>query len=170
MLVSQASFAEIVGVSRKSVSVWKKEGRVIMVGKLVDVEASRIALQKFTSSRSRIYGNVIAMRWASNTETPEGNNVDPEFPPLPGAVANLTAAAESWAEDAAIAMLRHLPEPTVREVHADLLATWRKEGAELADDDIDPPPGYVSWADHPSFAAPVTTNWDELREIAGATP
>src|SRR5579859_6990272 len=50
--VTQADFARIHGVSRKTVTRWKSEGRIVMAGDLVDVEASNASLD--SQGRSRV--------------------------------------------------------------------------------------------------------------------
>ncbi|WP_298284839.1 hypothetical protein [Acidocella sp.] len=52
MLVSQAQFAREMGVSRKTVTIWKSEGKIVMDGDLVDLAASRLELEKFSSPRA----------------------------------------------------------------------------------------------------------------------
>ena len=42
---TQAAFARRHGVSRKTVTVWKQQGRLVLVGSLVDVAASDARLQ-----------------------------------------------------------------------------------------------------------------------------
>jgi len=46
-LVSQAEFARMSGVSAKTISHWKKAGRLVLQGDQVDVEASRARLDKY---------------------------------------------------------------------------------------------------------------------------
>ena len=41
MLVTQAEFSRMKGVSRKTVSEWKREGRIVIVDGMVDVERSQ---------------------------------------------------------------------------------------------------------------------------------
>jgi hypothetical protein len=45
--VTQADFARRCGVSRKSVTKWKTEGRIVMAGDLVDVAASTEKLRRY---------------------------------------------------------------------------------------------------------------------------
>jgi hypothetical protein len=46
-LVSQAEFARMCGFSPKTISQWKKAGRLVLQGNRVDVEASRALLDKY---------------------------------------------------------------------------------------------------------------------------
>lgn len=52
--VTQAEFSRLMGVSRKTVTKWKSQGKIMMDGDLVDVPASREALDKFTGSKGAI--------------------------------------------------------------------------------------------------------------------
>jgi hypothetical protein len=49
---TQAEFARLHSVSRKTVTKWKSEGRIVMAGDLVDVEASNASLE--SQNRSRV--------------------------------------------------------------------------------------------------------------------
>ena len=50
---TQAAFARRHGVSKKTVTIWKRQGRVVMVGSLVDVGASDALLQGSGHGRFR---------------------------------------------------------------------------------------------------------------------
>ena len=50
--VTQAEFARLKGVSRKTVTGWKQQGRLVMAGDLVDVDASQALLLGASSARS----------------------------------------------------------------------------------------------------------------------
>jgi hypothetical protein len=49
--ISQAAFARMHGVSRKTVTVWKTSGLIVMSGDSVDVESSNARLKRFRSGR-----------------------------------------------------------------------------------------------------------------------
>ena len=48
-LVNQAEFARLKGTSCKTVTQWKKDGRLVFAGDLVDVEASQAKLLRGAS-------------------------------------------------------------------------------------------------------------------------
>lgn len=52
--VSQAKYAELQGVSRKTVTLWKEDGYLSMAGKLVDVKASDKKLKSCELGRFRV--------------------------------------------------------------------------------------------------------------------
>jgi hypothetical protein len=58
-LVKQSEFARMKGVSEKSVSVWKREGRLVMVGGMVDAEASQRKLAENAGKRSIAQGKAL---------------------------------------------------------------------------------------------------------------
>ena len=49
--ISQAAFARMHEVSRKTITVWKASGLIVMSGNAVDVEASNARLKRFRSGR-----------------------------------------------------------------------------------------------------------------------
>ncbi|MGR2678714.1 hypothetical protein [Chromobacterium haemolyticum] len=49
-LVKQSEFAEMHGVSRKTVTTWKQRGWLVFVGELVDVDASNALLKKYRTA------------------------------------------------------------------------------------------------------------------------
>lgn len=50
-LASQAEFAKLMGVSRKTVTIWKQDGRLVMTGNKVDVEASKRLIEETGGTR-----------------------------------------------------------------------------------------------------------------------
>ncbi|MGI4806953.1 MAG: hypothetical protein ACRYF2_02460 [Janthinobacterium lividum] len=91
--------------------------------------------------------------------------------PLPDVVCTLSAMVDSFASDASVVLLRHLPLATVRPMVAELLASARREATEILDDDgIDPPMGLTRWAEHPAFSSTVPTEdeWVEALQLAEA--
>lgn len=52
-LVSQAEFARLKGTSRKTVTQWKKDGRLVFAGALIDVDASQEKLLRGASHASK---------------------------------------------------------------------------------------------------------------------
>jgi len=61
-LVSQAEFARMNNVSRKTVTIWKKHGRLVLNGRMVDVEASKPLCQTLRTVCATV---------ASSADTPE---------------------------------------------------------------------------------------------------
>ena len=59
MAVTQAEFSRMKGVSRKTVSEWKREGRIVIVDGMVDVERSQKKL--LAASRHRAKGRRAAV-------------------------------------------------------------------------------------------------------------
>lgn len=49
--VTQAEFAALMNVSKKTVTVWKQDGRLVMSGSKVDVEASRRRIEQTGGTR-----------------------------------------------------------------------------------------------------------------------
>jgi hypothetical protein len=82
VLVKCAEFARLMKVSRKSVSVWKNDDRLVMIDDRVDVAASRAKLEKYSSSGSKAYSGARGMAPQSNEATPVGN-----APPVPSSPA-----------------------------------------------------------------------------------
>jgi len=63
--VTQAEFARIMGVARSTVSrTWKKAGRLVMAGDLVDVDASRQRLRETSGGRDDVSARHAANRGA----------------------------------------------------------------------------------------------------------
>lgn len=160
-LVSQAEFARLHNVSRKTVTTWKKRGYLELSAGQVDVEVT-----------NRVLASVGRFQQLSVTQpsssllavTGEGNR-------LPEMVGALSAVVDGCASDASIVLLRHLPIATVRPLVAELLASARRGAAEILDyDGIDPPPGLTSWAEHPAFCSTVPTEeeWVEAAQLAEA--
>lgn len=61
-LLNQSAFATLIGVSRSYITKLKTDGRLSMVGKLVDVEASRASIAE-TADPNR---DDVASRWAAS--------------------------------------------------------------------------------------------------------
>lgn len=91
--------------------------------------------------------------------------------PLPDVVCTLSAMVDSFASDASVVLLRHLPLATVRPMVAELLASARRGATEILDDDgIDPPAGLTTWAQNPAFSdvVPTEDEWIEAAHLAEA--
>lgn len=68
-LISQAAFAKLLGVNRSTVSRYKADGRLVMDGKHVDVEASRQLIKDTSGGRD----DVAARHAVDRGQTPEGS-------------------------------------------------------------------------------------------------
>ena len=182
-LCTQAEFARVQGVSRKTVTEWKVRGYLTMVGSRVDVEASNKALSG--AGRSRLDPVTLAPRTARAIDKGNGKSLPAtragtvvpigdrpwsqelgyqharEYP----GVLNLKGLAAN-AGDAYLILRDHLAPAAARQVAEQLVARNRAVAVELLDDDNDLPPGFDTWADHPWFTeAPMTeAEWREVEE------
>ncbi|MGI4849357.1 MAG: hypothetical protein ACRYGK_14630 [Janthinobacterium lividum] len=82
-IVSQAEYARIRGVSKKTVTQWKQEGKLVMVDGSVDVDASDAYLSKYRTAGLK--GN------AKGND--QGNGSGTSLPALPKAKKGESAAA-----------------------------------------------------------------------------
>ena len=169
-LVSQAEFARMKRVSRKTVTEWKNENRLVFDGKLVDVAASQAALLRNSSGRSagkRAPVTQAAGRAAGNTSDGVTGNTarytdgaDYGNPAnLPDPVLDVSLAISSGAYDFARLLRPHMPMPMVKA----LVAAWveaQRNGyvggpgkpETIADVDWPAPPiGFSHWCHHPYF-------------------
>lgn len=74
--VSQADFARAMKVSRKTVTKWKNEGKIVMVGDLVDDHSSRESLEKFTGAKGVIHHQkLLPSPFKGNKKNTKGNNL-----------------------------------------------------------------------------------------------
>ena len=80
MEISQAEFGRLMGVSRKTITDWKSKGRIVMLGDLVDREASLGKLADAGNVRARAVTSPAPAGPAGNTE---GNTPAPP-PARPG--------------------------------------------------------------------------------------
>ena len=88
-IVSQAEYARLRGVSKKTVTKWKQEGKLVLAGDGIDVEASDAYLKKYR--RDGLKGNA------------KGNDLGNEGNALPSALPVI--AAGETGEQAAIRIL-----------------------------------------------------------------
>lgn len=70
--VTQAEFAAMMNVSRQTVTGWKQHGRLVMVGKKVDVEASKRLIEQTGGTRP----DVAARHAAARSEKTAGHAQD----------------------------------------------------------------------------------------------
>jgi hypothetical protein len=181
--VTQAEFARLKGVSRKTVTVWKDQGRLTMNGNLVDVEASQAELLRSASGaslgkRSRVTRVTSRSKLTSEVTGDVKAEVTPPRLRRPlfegvagGEVAILYLVSdESAASLAAELLLPRLPEQEVRAIVAQMYRRLTLASATCLDMDFPPPPGHESWETHPAFnAEPLTEGeWAELKAESAA--
>ncbi len=165
--VSQADLARRYKVSRKTVTKWKAQGRLVMVGKSVDLERTMAELRLQHTRRSK---RVTPEHRMDVTSTPRSVTSLPKtVPPPPGGVCTVSALLGSSAECLAVLLLRlgH-PRPIVqREVDA-WFAEQRQGAVECIGEDFPVPAGLTSWAEHPVLSVPwmESTTWAELEALA----
>lgn len=74
-LSTQAEFAALMNVSRKTVTVWKQDGRLVMSGTKVDIEASKRLIEQTGGTRPDVAERHAAARAGEKaepaTETPQ---------------------------------------------------------------------------------------------------
>ena len=188
-LAKQAAVARALGLSRKTVSVWKRRGNLVMAGDLVDLAATSAKLKA-----NHLDGELLAARLAelsSGTVTPpsEGNKkavtsrvtslraVTPRPMLVPVAEA-VVAFAESIAREGGLCAW----ESGITQAEAQVADRLFREGlitdaAEFLDDHV-AAPGGGAWLAEPVWGAirDAEPNWDALErqrawEIAeGFTP
>jgi hypothetical protein len=159
-LVSQAEFSRLKNVSRKTVTDWKKEERIVMVDGKVDVEASQEKLLR--NSRRRAKGRRAAL---SPATAADAQVTGPDCAPLADYPASMAVMTTGGASDLAVILLRHgLPRDRVEAIVEEWLAAARRSATALLEDDQEPPAPFEGWADHPAFVEDWLsgTSWEEL--------
>ena len=189
--MSPAEFARAHGVSRARVSQWKNEGRLVLVGKLINVEETN---KNFRGARIAAFEKVkgqLPLNKKSSTAlnlTPsnavEVKSVDLgdyDRASVPYAVMNAAMAIESGAVDLACILASRLPISTIRAV-VDEWVIRQREGwiggpglpTAVAEEDgwEPPPPAYAGWHAHPLFTGPALSaaDWKQVQEDAAAPP
>jgi len=164
-LISQADFARLHDVSRKTVTTWKKRGYIELSGSLVDVERSnaklaasgRVSLQRVTSTADEVTGNRGMTPEVLLWETAGPNR---------HLASDVSGMIDPWS--VAELMLRHLPQALVRPLIAEYVAMARRGANEvMTEQDIAPPPGFASWEDHPWFTKSLSEHdWAEYEAVA----
>jgi hypothetical protein len=193
--VTLAEFSRLKGVSRKTVSEWKSEGRIVIVDGKVDVEASQKKLLHNSGHRAKGRRAAVTPPPARTAKvTPDlhdgaaevttvpavyASSVTYDNPAnLPPAVLDMSTAIGGGASDLAFALVHHLPIDTVRGIAGAWVQKQRAGwvgGKGLPDAIADdcwpaPPIGYARWSDHPLFTGPAVTEaeWKEAAAEAGA--
>jgi hypothetical protein len=170
--LSNRAAAKLAGCTHKAIGDAKEDGHL---SALPDGSVTAEAVQEWMKNRraprggyQRGYQREVSGK--VDTSAPVSTYPVSTYPDVPSLILNLACCASGFAEDAALAMLPHLPEAKVKAFHADLLAQHRRSAVDLLDDrhyDNEPPAGYGCWGDHPLFNEPVSVDWAELRREAG---
>ena len=171
-LVTQAEFARRKQVSRAAVTQWAHEKRLIFSGKLIDLEATEAAM--IPNSRHRSKRRIPAaaeVKLAAETvkSDPALNTAELIQPPLDDYPASMSAMTTGCASDLAVILLRSgMPQDRVAALVDEWLTVARRGATELLEDDLNPPPGFNRWADHPGFQGSWLsgTGWQELADLA----
>jgi hypothetical protein len=163
-MVTQTEFARLKGVSKSAVTQWKNEGRLTIIGKLIDLEATEATMVPGSSHRSkrRVPARPDGVKLPPEiVNWPHSLNSPPE--PLADYPGSMAAMLTGCAGDLAIIMLR---SGSSREQVQVLVDEWsrtaRHSALALLEDDLNPPAGFDRWADHPAFQENWFTTWEEL--------
>jgi hypothetical protein len=175
-LITQSEFAKRKNVTRAAVTQWKNEGRIKMVGRLIDLEATEASMVPGSSHRSKRHvparQGAVKPRDEIVKPKPPLNTAEVTHAPLEEYPASMSAMVTGGASDLAVILLRSgMPRDRVATAVEEWLIVARHSATELLEDDIDPPPGFDRWADHPAFQEPwlTSTSWAEL-EAEAARP
>ena len=185
MLVTQAQFAKMKSVTAAAVSQWKKEGRLVLVDKKVDVAATEERLLKESSYHSKR----IKPASAADVKFPELNvkaavyadgSVYDNPANLPPGVTDVSVAIFDGAFDLGALLLKHgLPIVEVRY----LVDAWIRQQVDgwvggrpglpdpaCSEDWPEPPLGFEGWRQHPLFTdiSLPDHEWEALLAEAGA--
>lgn len=170
---TQADFARLHGVSRKTVTDWKARGYIRFSGGSVDVEASNAALAAVGKSRlnpvtltRRVATNVrnaggVVSRGNSQWSAEMGYQHAADYP----VVSTLASVVDGAAIDITEAFRNRIPFAELRPIVEGIIAKIRMGAVECLDEG-DTPPGFGSWGDHPWLTEPPLTKaeWQELEE------
>lgn len=170
---TQASFARLHGVSRKTVTDWKARGYLRLSGGSVDVEASNAALSAVGKSRlspvtlsRRVATNVrnaggVVVAGNSAWSAEMGHRHAAAYP----VVATLATVVDGTAIDVIETLRGRVPFAELRPFVEEVIARVRKGAVECLDEG-ETPPGFDSWGDHPWFTGPPLTDaeWQEIAE------
>lgn len=169
--VSQAEFARLKSVSKKTVTEWKQQGRLVIVGKRVDVEASQQRLLDGSSHKSAGKRRAVTRSVTLPAQvTPEvTNSLKPAVYAdgakfdnpvnLPEAMLAVSGAIGSGAYDMVLVLARRMPLADVKPLVAEWVDRTRRGyvgGPGLPDTEADdewpaPPIGMKHWCEHPYF-------------------
>lgn len=165
--MTQAEFARDQNVSRKTVSVWKREGRLVMDGNRVNVAASVERLGDRARKRTDDESDVVTL-----------SAIDAVFPsdPLPSEAITASVAIEQGAADLARLLVARMPRDEARDIVDAWVAAQRAgwvggpgHPVSIAEDEGWPlPAGCDRWSDHPLFTGPAISDvdWSEAQAEA----
>ncbi len=190
MLISQADLARAADVSRKSITIWKKRGTVVMLGEMVDVEKTIAAMRRAKRGgpamadkvTAALAGGVTGNKGApekvtSQPEVTAGENDDPfpcrdhlTDPYHRGAVALLPFMAYRIGGCAALAAYGLGMEPEVAERLRLQVTTSAMEltAMLLEEAEVPPPPGVAAWHDAELYDADrvAFVDWARVAEVS----
>lgn len=166
-------------VSRKTVTIWKMEGRIVMVGDRVDADASR---ERLSRTIRNVTHRVAAAhkkdrRGASRPLVTSASSADAALAPLPATALTASAAIEVGACDLArILIARGMGTDEVYAV-AEEWTRRQREGwvgapsgpVSVAEEERWPlPPGCSHWYEHSLFTGPAIEpfDWEEIAQEA----
>ncbi|WP_338663169.1 hypothetical protein VQH23_23900 [Pararoseomonas sp. SCSIO 73927] len=156
-----AAYARLHGVSRKPIYEWRDRGYLVFAGKLVDVAASNAALAR--AGRSPLEGDTlrpsIVRRLPKTVTQGDRSGADRVTHPTTGTIRHAhdfpgpcsLASLAGVQTELVVALLAHLPMATVRPLIEEASRRDLAAAAELADEDVPPPAGFETWANHPWF-------------------
>jgi hypothetical protein len=185
MLVSQAEFARMKSVTAAAVSQWKRQGRLTMVGKMVDLERTEENLlthSRHHSKRIKPALDVNLKPHAVNIKIGREVNRaglwddDVLLAPvdgLPWQAHHYADGIDTGANDLSVLLLKSGMEPDATKA---LVRAWiarqRHGWVGVLDDVLAPPAGCATWADCALFRAPwpedASAGWAELVAEAGS--
>ncbi|HQT86361.1 MULTISPECIES: hypothetical protein [Acidiphilium] len=162
-------------MSRKTITQWKSDGRIVMIGNLVDAAASRALVDETTGSLSKKRRGVRAKVTEPARVTGKVTTYDPDL--VPKSVSDIAWAIDSGAFDLAALLLPATPIDRVKAIVAEWVAAQRRAwvgGKGLPASEADcgwpsPPPGFTRWSDHPLFTEGSVSDadWIEIEAEAG---
>jgi hypothetical protein len=172
-LMTQAEFARLKNVSRKSVTKWKAQGYLKMAGDRVHVEDTQASFARCASGRS--YGKLAGLRTvhtaAAGVCTEVTGNTE-----TPAEVEAIATTIQAGAYQLAVILRRRgMLQDEARRLTVDWVRATRLEmvgehgGIEgaLDVDGPKPPADYARWAEAPIFQGdPLVGEWDDVEQEA----
>jgi hypothetical protein len=141
--------------------VWKKQGRIVLDGDQVNVEASRARMAMCSSSGSKGFRGATKPLPVSN-----GAPLSKPAAPLADFPASLVAMVDGGAGDLAVILVRAgLPRDRAQGIVDEWHALAMRSATALLEDDLQPPAGFDRWIDHPSFREGWLASWTGWAEI-----
>lgn len=163
--MTQAEFAREKGVSRKTVTQWKRGGYLVMSGNMVDVRRSHEKLLR----AGRLKPRPGATQGQPQRSTGGAVDDPKDIPEIAFALANATGCTVIKTAEI---LLRHFEPESVRPILTELWDHLRRGDLAVMEEDGPPaPPPLRSWAEWDGFALdPVEIwEWEELVAEAAKT-